>query len=196
MQIVGSSLLGLTMQCAKCHDHKFEPVSQREYYQLQAVFYPAFNVENWIKPNERSIHAATCRASSKPGKSKSQSIDRANCRVARRSSRFGPASIACRAPCCFDDEFAEAGPALADAGATRAPGDDQAGRHAGGESRFDRSARGASRRRRLADLESGAAGDRCYRPANRSTGRPTARANGFRSRSTWSTISFAGGNSG
>jgi Protein of unknown function (DUF1553)/Protein of unknown function (DUF1549)/Planctomycete cytochrome C len=53
IQIIGSSLLGLTLQCAKCHDHKFEPVTQQEYYQLQAILYPAFNVEHWVKPNDR-----------------------------------------------------------------------------------------------------------------------------------------------
>jgi len=30
--------LGLTLGCARCHDHKFEPLSQRDYYQLQAYF--------------------------------------------------------------------------------------------------------------------------------------------------------------
>ena len=34
LRIIGSSLLGLKLQCARCHDHKFEPVSQREYYQF------------------------------------------------------------------------------------------------------------------------------------------------------------------
>ena len=53
IQVIGSSLLGLTLQCAKCHDHKFEPVTQREYYQFQAILYPALNVEHWLKPNER-----------------------------------------------------------------------------------------------------------------------------------------------
>ncbi len=35
------ALLGLTMGCARCHDHKFEPLSQRDYYRLQACFAPA-----------------------------------------------------------------------------------------------------------------------------------------------------------
>ncbi len=57
VQIIGSSLLGLTVQCAKCHDHKFEPFTQRDYYALQAVLYPAFNPDRWVKPNERVADA-------------------------------------------------------------------------------------------------------------------------------------------
>lgn len=57
MQIIGSSLLGMTMQCAKCHDHKFEPIRQQDYYAFQAVLYPAFNLEKWVKPNDRFVHA-------------------------------------------------------------------------------------------------------------------------------------------
>src|SRR5213078_4384622 len=33
-----STFLSLTVHCARCHDHKFDPITQRDYYSLQAVF--------------------------------------------------------------------------------------------------------------------------------------------------------------
>ena len=36
---VGKAFLGLTLGCARCHDHKFDPVSQRDYYALAGIFY-------------------------------------------------------------------------------------------------------------------------------------------------------------
>ena len=39
--ITASVFLGLTLGCARCHDHKFEPLSQKDYYKLMAFFTPA-----------------------------------------------------------------------------------------------------------------------------------------------------------
>jgi hypothetical protein len=35
---VGTAFMGLTLECASCHDHKFDPISQKDYYQLSAFF--------------------------------------------------------------------------------------------------------------------------------------------------------------
>src|SRR5262249_16691044 len=36
--IIGAAFLGLTMGCCRCHDHKFDPILQKDYYRLQAFF--------------------------------------------------------------------------------------------------------------------------------------------------------------
>ncbi|MCH2693694.1 MAG: PSD1 and planctomycete cytochrome C domain-containing protein [Acidobacteriia bacterium] len=48
IQIFSSSILGLTIGCARCHDHKFEPISQRDYYRLAAIFKGAFDEHDWM----------------------------------------------------------------------------------------------------------------------------------------------------
>jgi hypothetical protein len=55
LQNVMNCLLGVTIQCARCHNHKLEPITQAEYYRLQAVFLPAYNPARWIKPNDRVV---------------------------------------------------------------------------------------------------------------------------------------------
>lgn len=48
---VSKSFLGLTMNCAKCHDHKYDPVRQSDYYAMRAVFEP-YMVRNEILPGQ------------------------------------------------------------------------------------------------------------------------------------------------
>ena len=43
-----TALLGVTVQCARCHDHKFDPFLQRDYYKLMAVYQPVWDPENWL----------------------------------------------------------------------------------------------------------------------------------------------------
>jgi hypothetical protein len=50
-----SNLLGLTVACARCHDHKYDPISQVEYYRLLAVLKPVYNPDQWIQPQNRHL---------------------------------------------------------------------------------------------------------------------------------------------
>ena len=59
MQIVGTTFLGLTVHCARCHTHKFDPITQRDYYSLQAVFGGALDPARWQPSEVRGIPLAT-----------------------------------------------------------------------------------------------------------------------------------------
>jgi hypothetical protein len=59
LQIVSSATLGLTVQCARCHSHKYDPIPQTEFYRLQAIFMPALRPKQWIPQMERKILVAT-----------------------------------------------------------------------------------------------------------------------------------------
>ena len=54
-QTVTSNLLGLTVGCAKCHSHKYDPIPQADYYRLMSLFTPAFNPQSWLQPKEREL---------------------------------------------------------------------------------------------------------------------------------------------
>jgi hypothetical protein len=59
----GLALLGLTIACARCHDHKFEPIPQTDYYRLEAFFTPAvFRRDLPIAPRpEQAAYEAALR---------------------------------------------------------------------------------------------------------------------------------------
>jgi hypothetical protein len=61
---LGQAVLGLTLGCARCHDHKYDPVSARDYYALYGIFdstrYPFAGSEQ--KPNMRSLASLRPRA--------------------------------------------------------------------------------------------------------------------------------------
>ena len=55
---VGRALLGLTFGCARCHDHKFDPISTEDYYALAGIFKSTRTMEHFTKIarwNERAI---------------------------------------------------------------------------------------------------------------------------------------------
>ena len=52
---VSSSLLGLTVGCARCHSHKYDPIPQRDFYRFLSIFAPAYNPWNWTQPKNRVV---------------------------------------------------------------------------------------------------------------------------------------------
>jgi hypothetical protein len=58
----GDVFLGLGMQCAKCHDHKFDPILQKDYYRLRAFFAGMIPEDRVVADDEtQSMHAAKLR---------------------------------------------------------------------------------------------------------------------------------------
>jgi len=58
----GSAFLGLTVGCARCHNHKFDPVSQVDYYRLKAVFAGVRHGERAWKQDDRAKERETVRS--------------------------------------------------------------------------------------------------------------------------------------
>ncbi len=59
IKIVTTGLLGLTVGCAQCHNHRYDPIPQVDYYRLRAVFEPAFDCKDWRTPEQRKVSLAT-----------------------------------------------------------------------------------------------------------------------------------------
>ncbi|MCH7988193.1 MAG: DUF1549 domain-containing protein, partial [Planctomycetes bacterium] len=73
LQIVCSTTMGLTVQCARCHSHKFDPIPQVDYYRMQAVFMNAYRPGEWIPQMNRRLKIAS--------KKQQQAADKQNAEV-------------------------------------------------------------------------------------------------------------------
>ena len=51
IDVFSSTVLGLTMKCARCHTHKFDPIPHRDYFRLVDIFKGAFDEHDWMKTN-------------------------------------------------------------------------------------------------------------------------------------------------
>lgn len=55
IKIVSTSLLGLTVGCAQCHNHRYDPIAQTDYYRFRALFEPSYDWKNWRAPQSRLV---------------------------------------------------------------------------------------------------------------------------------------------
>ncbi len=79
LKIVGSTFLGLTVGCAQCHDHRYDPIPQSDYYRLRAVFEPGLNPGQWRRPAGRlvSLYTDADRAKAAAIESEAQKLAKA-----------------------------------------------------------------------------------------------------------------------
>ena len=55
MERVSTSTLGVTLACARCHSHKFDPIPQTDYYRFLSLFTAAYNPAKWLPPKHRHL---------------------------------------------------------------------------------------------------------------------------------------------
>ena len=56
IKITSTALLGLSVGCAQCHSHRYDPISQVDYYRFRAMFEPAYDWKNWRAPGSRLVN--------------------------------------------------------------------------------------------------------------------------------------------
>ncbi len=62
MDCLGKAVFGLTIQCAQCHTHKFDPLTHDEYYGLFAFFNSAYEAQSWVYTAEQERQIAEIQA--------------------------------------------------------------------------------------------------------------------------------------
>ncbi len=87
----GAAFLGLTVHCARCHDHKFDPISQRDYYAMTAIF-------AGVRHGERPLRTADDRARKREAARLKPRIAELEARLVRFEPLADPAPIATRPP--------------------------------------------------------------------------------------------------
>ena len=55
MEKVSTGLMGLTVGCARCHSHKYDPIPQKDYYRMLAVLATGHNPVHWLQPKNHFL---------------------------------------------------------------------------------------------------------------------------------------------
>jgi hypothetical protein len=74
VEYTASAMLGLTIKCCRCHDHKYDPITQEEYYRLRAFFEP-HHVRTDPLPGKPELLKANIVANSPAGTNLKEGLD-------------------------------------------------------------------------------------------------------------------------
>ncbi len=50
IEVLGSAVMGMSVGCARCHDHKYDPIPTRDYYRLVSILTPSYDPFTWLPP--------------------------------------------------------------------------------------------------------------------------------------------------
>jgi hypothetical protein len=87
LDLVGRTFLGLTLGCARCHDHKFDPISQRDYYALAGIFRSAKSFHELGHVSTWFDRELATEAEIKTRKAAEQRLERATAELAERTQQ-------------------------------------------------------------------------------------------------------------
>lgn len=61
VRIMSSSLLAMTIGCAECHNHRYDPIPQADFFRMRALIEPAYSPISWIPPASRRVSLYTAK---------------------------------------------------------------------------------------------------------------------------------------
>ena len=85
---IGKAFMGLSIGCARCHDHKFDPISTRSYYSMAGIFKSTYTMEHYnivADWHEREVGTAAEMAALKKARDESAQLKKANETISREA---------------------------------------------------------------------------------------------------------------
>ncbi len=95
LSTVSQTFLGVTLNCARCHDHKFDPYTSRDYYRMKAIFAGVFPGDRPIRPtaNDKARQARVEKLEHRLGELRQQTARLESQARAKLATNHGPVEV-------------------------------------------------------------------------------------------------------